>query len=262
MIQVLKNADFSSCGLGKIKISDYSDESKAAFLKFDNLSQANKIKVGTLIDTLVDEGIYSKLHYLMLPLIASSVTEGVQNVLSDVTPSTINNLIVVNGGIKATEEGVINLTSYINGTPDYDDFTLLVGTTSDSNALFKTARIATLKSSIDSNSSRVYEDRAKTDRFCYKGYGSAHDYTLDSIVLVSHDSTNSVEKYYNGESITSASDTGTCTNNGLSLSSTYAQETDAYHAYYSGTYHIVVFADLLTDSQMISLYNAVSEFLG
>ena len=243
-----------------------SPEAQAALAKFSNLSSAQQTKVKNLIDTLVSAGIYSKIHYLSLPLVAGTVPEALQNILSTETPPTIE-FGTINGGLKFSSKGSVDLTSTINGTMDYEAITLAFAGIMDTNTPGNTSRaIVCNQASGQSTATRIFY--MVTNEKCYfKGFDGEKKIDLESnnnvVVIASHDKTNSVEKYCydsTGE-ITSAADTQTATNDGLVLSSSTDQSANSYNSYFSGTYKFVMLADTLTDAQITALNTAIRTFI-
>lgn len=253
-----------------VKSVDYnpsiSPEAQAALAKFSNLSSAQQTKVKNMVDTLVSAGIYSKIHYLSLPLVAGTVPEGLQNILSTETPPTIE-FGTISNGLKFNDKGTVDLTGTINGTVDYDAISIALAIDRDTTATGNTTRaIVCNHTSGQSNSSRVWDDISNT-RFAYKGYDGQKNIAVDAnneaVIIVSHDKTNSVEKYcYDGTGkITSSEDSVTPTNDGLVLSSTSSQASSSYNGWFSGTYKFVMLADTLTDAQISALNTAIRTFL-
>lgn len=243
-----------------------SPEAQAALAKFSNLSSAQQTKVKDLVDALVSNGIYSKIHYLSLPLVAGTVPEALQNILSAETPPTIE-FGTISNGLKFSSKGLVDLTSTINGTMDYEAITLAFAGIMDTNTPGNTSRaIVCNHTSGQSTATRIFH--MVTNEKCYfKGFDGEKKIDFESnngvVVIASHDKTNSIEKYcYNstGE-ITSSADTQTATNDGLVLSSSTDQSSSSYSSYFSGTYKFVMLADTLTDAQITALNTAIRTFI-
>ena len=114
--------------------SQYSQEAQAVINKFSNMSSANQDKVADFVDSLVSAGIYSKLNYLMIPTVAGSVSEGVQNVLSSVAPPSISGAEIANGGLRLTSPICIDLSGMMVNSPDYANYAIGFSGISDSGA--------------------------------------------------------------------------------------------------------------------------------
>lgn len=119
MIRVLKNADFSGCGLGTIELPiPASSEADDVVSKFSNISPEKEIKLRKFIDTLVYHGIYEKLLYLAIPEVANDTTEAIQNVLIDrATTLLTTNTTLTNG--KGLKIGDGTEVSYLNDSESY-----------------------------------------------------------------------------------------------------------------------------------------------
>lgn len=129
MIRVLKNADFSNCGLGKIHIPlPETNEANVAVGWFNGLTPEQETKLKTFIDTLVFSGIYKKLTYLAIPYLASTPSEAIQNVLLEKgaqQPSADGNLSLETGnGLTFTGVGQLQLQGYRKGTLEVGEFSM------------------------------------------------------------------------------------------------------------------------------------------
>lgn len=243
-----------------------SPEAEAALAKFSNLSSTQQTKVTNLVNTLVSNGIYSKIHYMAMPNVASSVAEALQNVLSNVTPPAASNASISGGGLQLTSEGIINLTDMVEGTVDYDDFALCWGIEIDKSAVSATNRAFTLDSAGAGTPSRCYFEKSSSN-FIYKGYDGNKVLSLDgntSIGIMSHNKTGLTEKYCDNSAgtITSNADTtSNIGNNGLTISTNKAQSSGSYNDYFSGIYKFIMLTDSLTDAQITALNTAVRTFL-
>ena len=119
MIRVLKNADFSNCGLGSVPIPiPASDEADTVVSKFQNISPEKKTKLGRFIDTLVHYGVYDKLLYLAIPEVASSESEAIQNVLIDRDVTLLTSNVTLTPG-KGIQIGNGTSMSYLSATDSY-----------------------------------------------------------------------------------------------------------------------------------------------
>lgn len=117
MIRVLKNADFSNCGLGRVDLQiPTSEQADTIVGKFPNISAENEAKLRRFIDTLVYYGVYDKLLYLAIPEVASSESEAIQNVLIDraTTLLTGNTALVSGKGLLVGDGTAVSYLS--NGT--------------------------------------------------------------------------------------------------------------------------------------------------
>lgn len=112
MIRVLKNADFSNCGLGHVEIPvPQTDEANVAVGWFPYLTDEQETKLKRFIDKLVYHRIYQKLTYLAVPYLAVSLQESVNNILlgeGAVQPSANENM-------NFTEEHGLYFTSTTGG---------------------------------------------------------------------------------------------------------------------------------------------------
>lgn len=243
-----------------------SPEAQAALAKFSNLSSAQQAKVKNFVDTLVSNNIYSKIHYLSLPLVAGTVPEALQNILSAETPPTIE-FGTISNGLKFSSKGLVDLTSTINGTMDYEAITLAFAGIMDTNTPGNTSRaIVCNHTSGQSTATRIFH-MVTNEKCHFKGFDGEKKIDFESnngvVVIASHDKTNSIEKYCydsTGE-ITSSADTQTATNDGLVLSSSTDQSSSSYNSYFSGTYQFVMLADTLTDAQITALNTAIRTFI-
>ena len=244
--------------------SSTSPEAAAVLAKFAALSSAQSEKVKTLIDTLVDASIYSKIHYLSMPTVASTVAEAVQNILSDVTPPTVESGVVNNG--LYTEE-LVDLTDMLVGNIDYDNYSLAYSIQLNAGQTGNTATIVRLSSLSSGTPSRVFQTVGDSPKVNYTGYkASGHPVAADSTSAVftqinSHDKANSVEKWFdvNGQLTSGADDSTAPTNNGLSINTNSASTT--YNVKFVGKYKFIMLSDCLTDAQLNALKSAIDTFL-
>lgn len=246
--------------------SQRSQEAQAVINKFSNMSSANQDKVADFVDSLVSAGIYSKLNYLMIPTVASSVAEGVQNVLSSVTPPSVSNA-TISDGLKMTGVGVIDLNSMINGTFDYENYTIAIKVEHDTSVTSGVNRVLTLSTAPDTaqptaNASRFgITNTSSGGTLAYDGYAAQK--TLNQrFGIVRHNNTALSEAYYTNGALTTATDTKTLSeNNGLYLSSNKTQSESSLRGCFTGTYKILVVAGVLSDTEMSALAAAINTFL-
>lgn len=136
MIRVLKNANFSGCGLGKVEIPiPATSEATAVVGKFPGISAGNEAKLRNFIDKLVYQGIFQKLTYLAIPYVAGSTSEAIQNVLLDEgseQPTAVANMIlgkdsgnkVIGLTFDAASPGVFQLQNYRKGSLEIGEFSM------------------------------------------------------------------------------------------------------------------------------------------
>lgn len=244
--------------------SQRSPEAQAVINKFSSMSSANQDKVATFVDSLVSAGIYSKLNYLMIPTVAGSVAEGVQNVLSSVTPPSVSNA-TVSDGLKMTGVGAIDLNSMINGTFDYQNYTIAIKVENGSSPSGSKNRVLTMTAvpatgTPDGSATRLTMANSISS-LGYDGYASSKTFTA-GFGIVAHNNTALTETYYTDNALTSATDTKTISvNNGLYLSSNSTAEESDLRGAFSGTYKILVVAGVLSDTEISALATAIDTFL-
>lgn len=246
--------------------SQYSQEAQAVIDKFANMSTANKDKVATFVDTLVSAGIYSKINYLMIPTVAGSVSEGVQNVLSSVAPPSISGAEIANGGLRLTSPICIDLTNMMVNSPDYANYAIGFSGISDSGATGTQRRaltfgtVPTQGTSPDADKQYIIQD-VNSGAMQYQGYGSMRNLSMRSVI--SHNDTTKKESYMTSGSIVSSDDTKTIdAATGMYLGSWIDDiSTSAYRCVWHGTYRLLVFTKLLSDTELTALENAIQSFL-
>ena len=240
--------------------------SQAVINKFSNMSTANKNKVATFVDSLVSAGIYSKINYLMIPMVASSVSEAVQNVLSDTTPPAISNATIANGGLQFTNPICVQLHDMMVGTPDYANYAVSFVGAKDTVQTGGQRRILTFGTTPEQGiapageGQYVYQDTELT-MLSYKGYGSGR--SLDNRHTICHDDTTKKEFFETSGAVTSADDTTTINvGAGIYLGSWVDNiESSAYRSLWHGTYRFFMFTNLLTESELLALENAIGTFI-
>lgn len=243
--------------------SQRSQEAQAVINKFNNMSSANQDKVATFVDSLVSAGIYSKLNYLMIPTVAGSVAEGVQNVLSSVTPPSVSNA-TISDGLKMTGEGVIDLNSMINGTFDYQNYTIAIkveNATSPSGSVNRVLTLGTAPTTgLPSGTASRFGIINSSSTLAYDGYAAQKAFYRFGIVR--HNNTALSEAYYTDDALTTAEDSKTISdNNGLFLSSNKTAAESDLRGNFQGTYKIIVIAGVLSDTEMSALATAIDTFL-
>lgn len=244
--------------------SQRSPEAQAVINKFNNMSSANQDKVATFVDSLVSAGIYSKLNYLMIPTVAGSVAEGVQNVLSSVTPPSVSNA-TISDGLKMTGEGVIDLNSMINGTFDYQNYTIAIKVENGTSPSGSVNRVLTLGTAPTTGSPSGTASRFgitnSSSTLAYDGY-AAQKILSYGFGIVRHNNTALSEAYYTKNALTTAEDSKTISdNNGLFLSSNKTAAESDLRGNFQGTYKILVVAGVLSDTEMSALATAIDTFL-
>lgn len=247
--------------------SQYSQEAQAVINKFSNMSSANQDKVATFIDTLVTAGVYSKINYLMLPCVASSVSEAVQNVLSDTTPSAISNATIANGGLQFTGPMCVQLHDMMVGTPDYANYAVSFAGAKDTAQTTGTQRrIFTFGTTPEQGEAPAgtgqYAAQVTTSTLLsFVGYGSSR--SLNSRYTVCHNDTTKKEFYVTSGAVTSADDTTTINvGAGIYLGSWVDSiESSPYRSLWHGTYRFFMFTNLLTESELLALENAIGTFI-
>lgn len=241
-----------------------SPEAQAALAKFSNLSSTQQTKVKNLVDTLVSGGIYSKIHYLSFPTMAANVPEAVQNILSDVTPPTVETGVVNNGLFTAES---VDLTDMLVGNIDYDNYSLAYSVQLNAEQTGSTATIMRLNSTVSGTASRVFQNVGDSPKVNFTGYkANGHSVAADSTSAVftqinSHDKANSVEKWFdvNGQLTSDADGDVIPTNNGLSINTDGTATT--YNVKFVGKYRFILLSDCLTDTQLNTLKTAIDTFL-
>lgn len=244
--------------------SQRSPEAQAAINKFSNMSSANQDKVAAFVDSLVSAGIYSKLNYLMIPTVAGSVTEGVQNVLSSVAPPSVSNASISNG-LKMTGVGAIDLNSMINGTFDYQNYTIAIKVENGSSPLGSKSRVLTMTAvpatDTPSGTATRITITNSSSTVDYNGYADTKNFS-GGFGIACHNNTALTEKYFTDNALTSATDNKTISvNNGLYLSSNSNAEESDLRAAFLGTYKILVVAGVLSDTEISALAAAIDTFL-
>lgn len=258
----VKSGMTNSSVASKTYTPSMSPEATAAIAKFNNMSAANQTKLETFVDTLVSAGIYSKIHYLMLPIVAGSVAEGLQNVLSSTTPPAASQAEIANGGLHFTGAGQVDITSLINGTPDYENFSLGVSLVVDSEvANGSTPRALTFNVASSGSSpvtTAVRVNQAGSSAIQYTGYNSTGKVLNGGVGVVTHDSTLTKEIYYTNSTETEAADNATISATpGFCLGSDKTISESQYRGQFSGTYKVIVFSDKLSSTEMATLYDAI-----
>lgn len=120
MIRILKNANFSNCGLGSVPLPiPASEQAETIVGKFQNISPEKETKLRRFIDTLVHYGVYNKLLYLAIPEVANSESEAIQNVLKDNTTLLTSNVTLTSG--KGIQIGNGTGRSYLSATNSYPE---------------------------------------------------------------------------------------------------------------------------------------------
>lgn len=242
--------------------SGTSPEAAAVLAKFSNLSSSQRTKVETFVDTLVSNGIYSKLHYLSLPTMASTATEALQNVLNDVTPPTAESA-VVSGGLKVTE--LVNLTDLLVAGMDYESYTTALAVELDTDQIGNTATIMRLNVTASGSATRYFENVSQTPSCNCTGYKSnGHSVYADGNLwsnVFSHSKTEAKEKWFNASGVLTSSDDDSTvpSNDGFSIgtNSTGTQ----YSVKFTGKYRFILVSELLTDAQMETLKSAMDTLL-
>lgn len=248
--------------------SQYSQEAQAVISKFANMSTANKDKVATFVDTLVSTGVYSKINYLMIPMLAGSVTEGVQNVLSSVTPPAISGAEISNGGLKFTSPICIDLTNMMVGTPDYANYGICFKGVADATQTTGSQRRILTFGSVPAQGSApagtgqwIAQSSSESKMISYTGYGASRN--MDNRNVICHNNTTKKEYYFMNGSITSADDTTTIdVAPGMYFGSWVDNvETSPYRSIWYGTSKLFIFTNLLSDTELTALENAVTTFM-
>ena len=246
--------------------SQRSQEAQAVINKFSNMSSANQDKVADFVDSLVSAGVYSKINYLMIPTVAGSVAEGVQNVLSSVTPPSISGAEIANGGLRLTSPICIDLTNMMVNSPDYANYAIGFSGISDSSATGNQRRaltfgaVPTQGTSPESGKVCILQD-VSSGEIQYSGYGSIRNLSMRSVIC--HNDTTKKESYMTSGSIVSSDDTKTiAAEAGMFLGSWVDDvSTSAYRSVWYGTYKLLVFTKLLSDTELTALENAIQSFL-
>ena len=248
--------------------SQYSQEAQAVISKFANMSTANKDKVATFVDTLVSAGVYSKINYLMIPMLAGSVTEGVQNVLSNVTPSSISNAEIANGGLRFTGPTCIDLTNMMVGTPDYANYGICFKGVADATQTTGSQRRILTFGAVPAQGTApagvgqwIAQASSESKMISYTGYGASRN--MDNRNIICHNNTTKKEYYFQSGSITSADDTTTIdVAPGMYFGSWVDNvETSPYRSIWRGTAKLFVFTNLLTDEEHTAIENAITTFI-
>ena len=133
MIRILKNADFSGCGLDKIELPiPPSTEANEIVAKFQGITPEKEQKLRAFIDKLVFSGLYEELTYLGIPYVARTEEQAIQNVLlssTDTQPAAIEGLTLDSDGLKFTVSqgnyrGLLVLSDYRKGTAVSGEFSM------------------------------------------------------------------------------------------------------------------------------------------
>lgn len=246
--------------------SQYSQEAQAVISKFANMSTANKDKVATFVDTLVSAGVYSKINYLMIPTVAGSVSEGVQNVLSSVAPPSISGAEIANGGLRLTSPICIDLTDMMVNSPNYANYAIGFSGISDSGATGTQRRaltfgtVPTQGTSPGADKQYIIQE-VSSGAMQYIGYGSVRNLSVRSVIR--HNDTTKKESYMTSGSLVSSDDTKTIdVATGMYLGSWIDDiSTSTYRSVWHGTYRLLVFTKLLSDTELTALETAIQSFL-
>lgn len=246
--------------------SQYSQEAQAVINKFNNMSSANQDKVADFVDALVSAGVYSKINYLMIPTVAGSVSEGVQNVLSSVAPPSISGAEIANGGLRLTSPICIDLTNMMVNSPDYANYAIGFSGISDSGATGTQRRaltfgtVPTQGTSPGADKQYIIQD-VNSGAIQYIGYGSTRSLSVRSVIR--HNDTTKKESYMTSGSIVSSDDTKTIdVATGMYLGSWIDDiSTSVYRSLWHGTYRLLVFTKLLSDTELTALETAIQSFL-
>lgn len=248
--------------------SQYSQEAQAVISKFANMSTANKDKVATFVDTLVSAGVYSKINYLMIPMLAGSVTEGVQNVLSSATPPSISNAEIANGGLRFTGPICIDLKDMMVGTPDYANYGICfkgnidtTQTTGNQRRILTFGAVPAQGSAPEGVGQFVGQSTSDSPIITYTGYGASRNLSTRNVIC--HNDTTKKEFYITSGSITSADDTTTINvEPGIYLGSWVDDiSTSSYRSIWHGTSKLFIFTNLLSETELTALENAVTTFM-
>lgn len=282
MIRVLKNADFSDCNLGTVTLP-VEDTQEALFVvgKFSNLSSEKTNKVKTLINGLVNAGIYSKLHYLMLPYVAGSVEEALQNVLIDTqvlpniesleTEENQDNVSLDSDGLTFTSGGRINISSLIIGVLSGSEFSMggCLKYPSDWSSNETVITRGILYTDRNNQTPRLYYNKFR--QFAVNGagfssvtYNEQHSQSDTNVQVVSISKTAGEYACLNGFNTvrTVSINTGSYNDadvNKLEINAS-GSKTSQYHATQTGHYRLLFIGDVLTSSEITTFRDLIAAF--
>jgi hypothetical protein len=266
MIIVLKSADFSENNIGTIQLNvpDHAETNVIA-ARYAGITSASKDNLNVFIDSLINAGIYSKLKYLMLPILANNVSDALQNVLTN-DKEIISNTgyaTLSSKGITFTGAGFLSLSPVIGNTQNnfsYGCAVVSVATPTSSTS----ERIVTLSdsSTVTSQFPRGYVDvagsGAATLLFKAANETGAVSSPINNIVI--HSINSGVLSYLSSDTqVSTYTLTGTPVVSALKLS---GDKSSGYHQYlHSYAIRMFFIADALTDTQMVALHDAMETFI-
>lgn len=111
---VNKYADFSAISIGKVSVIDTDAQRMLGY--FSNVSQSKKNAFNELIVDLKNKGIYDKITFMSLPILASNLNEAYINVIDGASVATEHVAeagTITDGGI-STENGTRNIMSDVH----------------------------------------------------------------------------------------------------------------------------------------------------
>lgn len=266
MIIVLKTADFSGNYIEQIQLAvpDHPETDVIA-ARYTGISAASKTNLNVFIDALINAGIYAKLKYLMIPMLASNIADALQNVLTankEVIADT-GYATLSSKGVTFTNTGFLSLDPVIDAAEtdfSYGGAIVSVATPTPSTS----ERIFTLSSSaqVASQFPRAYMDINSGG-------------TIVNIVKAENDA-GATSNFINGINIQSISNGVLSYLSAADTVSTYTLQStpvitalrlsgtnnSGYHQYlHSSAIRLFFIADNLTDAQMIAFYAAIKTFI-
>lgn len=128
MIRILKQANFADSNIGNIDIEiDDTPQALAFVAKYSGIvaGSEDEAKAKHFINILVESGVYDKLSYLAVPMLASNVNEALQNVLLESgQPTPAANMTFENHGLGFSEAGNFGLKPYRSQTMTLGNYTM------------------------------------------------------------------------------------------------------------------------------------------
>lgn len=261
MIIVLKSANFSGSGLGKIDVP-YTPSAIAQQVigKFSAISDAGKQKVGIFVDTLSDSGILGKLNYLMLPTVASTPQDAMQNVLLEnktLPPASVG--IIRDGGLAFSGKGIINLTSYCKQPIDTESLSIGINAVTASGIEVSQD---VLKLSTANNCLRIYAEVSGANaNTVIIGESNSRISRYSSGATIVASASSSEITAIGGSGLVSVPRAGAHDENALLLSSTADNSTASYHTCFTGVIRCLFLGIELHRSELQVIKDAIDTLL-
>lgn len=264
MIIVLKSADFSGNYVEQIQLDvPVHEETETIAARYTGITDSTKANLNVFIDTLLNAGIYSKLKYLMLPLVANNVADALQNALSGSAVGSTGNATMSSRGVTFTSAGFLSLDPVISSSATAFSYGCAIADVATP-ASSSSERVFTLNSAtavasqfprayLDINGSGVVTKYIKAANETSAASQFINDIAIQSVSsgILTYLSTESSVGTYTLESTPSI--------DALKLS---GANSSGYHQYlHSKAIRLLFIADALTSEQMLTLYTAIKTFI-